>query len=84
MDEVDERDPVKTALRECFEEIGVSESGIEVWGDVVGSVGASVQGRYLSTPVIASLSSPFEHINFNINANEVAEIITGEGNATAA
>lgn len=65
--------PVQTALRETFEEIGLSPKKIEVWGQ-----GPAVPGRnnkILITPVIGSVSNLSDE-DLSINIKEVAEVFT--------
>ncbi|XP_072944882.1 mitochondrial coenzyme A diphosphatase NUDT8 [Epargyreus clarus] len=65
--------PIQTALRETEEEIGLSSSKIDVWGQ-----GPTVPGRdykIMITPVIGCISDLRED-DLRINANEVMEVFT--------
>ncbi|XP_075980131.1 mitochondrial coenzyme A diphosphatase NUDT8-like [Anticarsia gemmatalis] len=66
-------EPVQTALRETFEEIGLAQNKIEVWGK-----GPAVPGRnnnILITPVIGCIANLTKD-DLNINTKEVAEVFT--------
>lgn len=66
-------DPVQTALRETFEEIGLSSKKIEIWG-----TGPAVPGRnntMMITPVIGSVSE-LKQEDLKINIREVLEVFT--------
>ncbi|XP_063386630.1 mitochondrial coenzyme A diphosphatase NUDT8 [Cydia fagiglandana] len=65
--------PVQTAFRETEEEIGLSRTKIELWGQ-----GPSVPGRnnqIMITPVVGTVKR-LEEKDLDINREEVAEIFT--------
>ncbi|XP_047992822.1 mitochondrial coenzyme A diphosphatase NUDT8 [Leguminivora glycinivorella] len=65
--------PIQTALRETEEEIGLSRTKVEVWGQ-----GPAVPGRnnkIMITPVVGTIKR-LEEKDLDINEDEVAEIFT--------
>lgn len=65
--------PIQTALRETEEEIGLSRTKIELWGE-----GPPVPGRnnqIMITPVVGTIKH-LEEKDLDINKDEVAEIFT--------
>ena len=61
---------IECALRETYEEIGIEKKKIQT----IGMMNKYITGTgFLVTPVIATLK---ERIKYNINANEVEEVIS--------
>jgi 8-oxo-dGTP pyrophosphatase MutT (NUDIX family) len=66
--DADDADAVATALRETHEEVGITDSHIEV----IGSLPTYLTGtQFIITPVVALLNPDFE---LHINTNEVAHV----------
>jgi len=66
-DEEDE-DLKTTALRECFEEIGLRDKDVEILGELDDEVSMS---NYVMAPYVGYIPYPYE---FKINENEIDEI----------
>ena len=61
---------VNTALRECFEEIGLMAGDVEVLGELDDTI--TKTSNYIISPFVAFILSPYQ---FKANAEEAEEII---------
>jgi len=61
---------VNTALRECFEEIGLMAGDVEVLGELDDTI--TKTSNYIISPFVAFILSPYQ---FKVNAEEAEEII---------
>lgn len=73
VDEGDEKNPVKTALREAREEVGIMEKDVDVWGTMY-----RIPARHgmVIHPVIGVYKNTLNLEKLDINHGEVADIFT--------
>ncbi|XP_023331851.1 nucleoside diphosphate-linked moiety X motif 8-like [Eurytemora carolleeae] len=64
--------PVDTALRECWEEIGIPREQVDVWGTLP-SLSSTHRGDHATVPVIGIIHD-FHPEQLNINHDEVEEV----------
>ena len=58
-----------TALRECYEEVGIKSEDVEILGELDDTVTTT---RFIISPFVGFIPYPYK---FNINANETDELI---------
>lgn len=69
----DNNDMTRTAIRETCEELGISETSIDIWGEFNLPKYITAWGRIVATPIIANIGN-VEHLTFNLSKDEVERI----------
>lgn len=67
----EDRDPIATALREAYEEMGIRPQDVEVLGELDDT--STATSNFLITPVVGVIPFPYP---FQINAGEIAELLS--------
>lgn len=67
----EDRDPIATALREAYEEMGIRPQDVEVLGELDDT--STATSNFLITPVVGVIPFPYP---FRINAGEIAELLS--------
>lgn len=67
----EDRDPIATALREAYEEMGIRPQDVEVLGELDDT--STATSNFLITPVVGVIPFPYP---FQVNAGEIAELLS--------
>ncbi|CAD5116670.1 unnamed protein product [Dimorphilus gyrociliatus] len=73
VDDSDNKDPIKTALREAKEEVGINESDVDVWGTMFRLPARHGMAIH---PVLGVLKNPLNLDSLSVNTGEVAKVFT--------